>query len=50
MCFIEKMNCIRIRKRKDRVSDPVRIPGRVGYGGASIPDKKCYLLILRWDL
>ena len=29
MCFIEKMNCIKIRKREDRVSDSVRTPGRV---------------------
>ena len=38
MCFIEKMNYIRICKGKDRVLDPVRTPGRVGYGGASIFD------------
>ena len=38
MCFIEKRNCIRIRKRKDCVSDPVHTFGRVGYWGASIPD------------
>ena len=28
MCFIEKMICIRIRKREDHVPDPVRTPGR----------------------
>ena len=27
------MNCIRIRKRKDHVQDPVCTLGRVGYGG-----------------
>ena len=32
MCFIEKMNCIRIRKREDCVSGLVRTPGRVGSG------------------
>ena len=31
MCFIEKSNCISICKREDRVSDPVRTLGRVGY-------------------
>ena len=35
MCFIEKMNCIWIRKREDRAPDPVRPPSQVGYGGAS---------------
>ena len=39
MCFIEKMNCIRIRKREDRVPDPIRTPGRVGYWGASSSHK-----------
>ena len=29
MCFIEKKNCIRIRKRKDCVPDPVLPPSRV---------------------
>ena len=29
MCFINKMNCIRIRKREDCVPNPVRTPGRV---------------------
>ena len=32
MCFIEKMNCIRIRKGEDRVSDLIRTPGQIGYG------------------
>ena len=41
MCFIEKMNYIRIRKRDDRVSDPVRTPGRVESGtGARASDTK----------
>ena len=35
MCFIEKMNCIRIRKREDRITDPVCTLGRVKYWGAS---------------
>ena len=30
MCFIEKMNCIWIRKREDCVSDPIRTSGQVG--------------------
>ena len=34
MCFNEKINCIWIRKREDRVSDPVRHSGWVRYGGA----------------
>ena len=29
MCFIKKMNCIWIRKREDRVLDPVRTTGWV---------------------
>ena len=33
MCFIEKMNCIWIRKREDRVLDPVRTLGQVRYEG-----------------
>ena len=32
MCFIEKMNCIRICKRYDCVSNPVCTPGWVGSG------------------
>ena len=32
MCFIEKRNCILIRKIEDRVSDPVCTLGRVGSG------------------
>ena len=39
MCFIEKMNCIRIRKREDRVLDPVRTLSRVGYWGTSSSQK-----------
>ena len=35
MCCIEKMNCIWIRKREDRVPDPVHTLGRVGYWGVS---------------
>ena len=35
MCFIEKMNCIRIRKKEDHVPDPVRPPGRVGSGAGA---------------
>ena len=35
MCFIEKINCIRIRKREDRIPDPIRTPGRIGYWGSS---------------
>ena len=35
MCFIEKMNCIRIRKREDHIPDPVRSLGLVKYGGVS---------------
>ena len=30
MCFIEKMNCIRIRKKEDHFPDPVHTLGRVG--------------------
>ena len=42
MCFNEKMNCIWIRKRENRVLDPVRTPGRVGSGiRARAPDRKC---------
>ena len=33
MCFIEKINCIWICKREDRVPDSVRTLGRVEYGG-----------------
>ena len=39
MCFIEKMNCIRICKREDRVSDSVCTPNRVGYWGMSSSQK-----------
>ena len=40
MCFMEKMNCIRIRKREDHVSDPLCTSGRVGSGiGARDPPK-----------
>ena len=40
MCFIEKMNCIRIREREDGVMDPVRTLGRVKLGtGARAPDR-----------
>ena len=35
MCFIEKRNCIRIRKRDDRIPDPVHTPSWVGYWGGS---------------
>ena len=35
MYFIEKRNCIWIRKSENHASDPVRTPGLVGYGGAS---------------
>ena len=35
MCFIEKMNCIRIHERDDSFLDPVRTSGQVGYWGAS---------------
>ena len=35
MCFIEKMNCIMICKREDRIPDLVRTPGQVGYWGTS---------------
>ena len=38
MCFLEKMNCIRISKKKDRVPNPVRTLGRVESGtGARSP-------------
>ena len=32
MYFVEKRNCIRIRKREDHVPDLVCTPGRVGTG------------------
>ena len=35
MYFIEKINCIWIRKREDCVPEQVRTLGRVGYRGAS---------------
>ena len=39
MCFIEKRQCIKIRKREDRVPDFVHTPGRVRSGnGARAPD------------
>ena len=38
MCFIEKMNCIKIRKKEDCVLDPVRTPSQVKSGtGARTP-------------
>ena len=35
MCFIEKKNCIWIRKREDHVPDPVWPPDRIGHEGTS---------------
>ena len=35
MCFIEKMNCTKIRKSEDLVLDPVHTSGRVRYRDAS---------------
>ena len=46
MCFIEKMNCIKIRKREYCVPDPVRTPGRVGYWGVST-SQICFIYTLK---
>ena len=46
MCFIEKNNCIRIRKKYDSVPDPVRTLGQVWYWGASSSQFMCSITTL----
>ena len=49
MCFIEKINCIKIRKREDRVPDPVRPLGWIKYWG-KIPIELIRTTLLIWSL